>query len=87
MSPMIDLLRLSRALHLTAEPLDTNGWMVSGGARSHLVRDGVCDCADAVYGRGECKHLLAIRLAVLDADVRGALQMMIPATGTRAVHR
>ncbi len=76
---MVESGRLSRALHLCAEPLDGGGWLVSGGSASHVVAaDGSCDCADyAIRGR-RCKHALAVALAQLDGDLLDTLRALIP---------
>lgn len=75
--PMVDAGRLSRALHLSAEPLDEGAWLVSGGAAYHVVAaDTSCDCVDYATRRTRCKHVLAVALARLDRDLLAGLRAL-----------
>lgn len=74
----IDPRRLSRALHLDAEPLDADHWRVTGGAAPHIVtRGGQCDCPDFGYRRTLCKHRLAVRLRRGDLAVLRSLREIV----------
>ena len=79
----IDPGRLARSLYLDVRPLhDGDVYEVSGGASPHVVRstaDGlVCDCADARFYRGECKHALAVTLwRGLDSRMLQALAVAV----------
>jgi len=71
--PGVEPYRLRRALDLRVERRGTR-FQVSGGLEPHLVTlrpQPTCDCAD--FGKGStCKHLLAVRLKVGDADLARA---------------
>ena len=70
----IDPGRVRRALHLDVQPTE-DGWLVTGGSAPHVVRGRVCDCADARFHRGPCKHRVATYLHLqLDPRVRDALR-------------
>ena len=73
----LDPARVARALTLDVETID-DGYRVTGGSEPHVVRLSgqrwLCDCADALYNAGVCKHRLAVHLArQLDHRVREAL--------------
>lgn len=73
--------RLARAVHLTVEEIGAGLWGVEGGAERHVVArtpQGAlrCYCRDVRAG-GRCKHLLAVALAGLDADVRAGLRVLV----------
>jgi hypothetical protein len=78
---MPDLDRLVRAVHLDAERLANGAWCVSGGEREHVVSADakLCDCADFTIRAVECKHMLAVRLRLGDADVIRTLRLVVPA--------
>lgn len=77
-----DLRRLGRAIHLDVTGMGPGLYRVSGGAEPHTVQKQPegwsCDCADAAYGCGWCKHVLAVGLANGDRKVRRALRLLIP---------
>jgi hypothetical protein len=70
----VDPARVARALHLDVEPLGPGAYRVSGGREPHVVRGTDCDCADARFHRGPCKHRIAIHVATLHPAVRSALR-------------
>jgi hypothetical protein len=70
----LDPARVVRALALDVQPLGAGAWRVSGGSEPHVVRGSRCTCADALYRRSVCKHVLAIHLHRLDGRVRDALR-------------
>ncbi len=79
---MIERGRLSRAIHLSATPIEVDPYLVSGGSQGHTVevRDGecFCDCFDArLHGDG-CKHSLLVRLLGGDEEVVKALREIVP---------
>ena len=74
----LDPARLRRALSLNVEELDGSAFVVTGGSEPHTVRHTPtgwsCDCADARFHKGPCKHRLAAYLTRrLDTRVRQAL--------------
>lgn len=77
----IDLLKLMRAVHLTAEPtgLGHTFW-VSGGERRHFVDycTETCDCEDHQRHGGLCKHLLCAALHMGEALILQRLRFLIP---------
>lgn len=77
----IDLLRLMRAVHLTAEPtgLGDTFW-VSGGERQHFVnyREESCDCEDFQCRGGLCKHLLCAGLHMGEPVILRRLRFIVP---------
>ena len=79
-APAIDPGRLRRAVHLDAERQPDGSWRVSGGKGAHIVAadGGGCDCTDYGVRQALCKHRLAVHLAALDADVLGALRLVVP---------
>jgi len=79
-APAVDPARLARAVHLRAEPLGQGLWRVTGGDAPHLVdiETGSCDCVDYRLLGTRCKHVLAVRLAVLEPETRGALRDVVP---------
>jgi helicase len=72
-SGTVDPYRLRRALELHVERMENENWLVTGGLEPHRVwsQSGVltCDCVDHANGH-ICKHLLAVRLANGDAELR-----------------
>lgn len=75
----VDSLRLARAVHLEAEPLDRNSWLVTGGRRAHVISAQlrVCDCVDQAVRHSECKHVLRVRLALGDSELVRALCTLV----------
>lgn len=86
----IDLLKLMRAVHLTAEPtgLGDTFW-VSGGERRHFVhyREESCDCADFQLHGGLCKHLLCAGLYMGEGTILRRLRYIVPNPDKRAYRR
>jgi hypothetical protein len=81
----VDLLRLARAVHLDAEPVDGGAWRVAGGATSHTVTpDGGCDCTDYGVRAVACKHVLAVRLRSGERETLDALRALVPLPPRRA---
>ena len=82
----IDSRRLARSLSLGVRRLsDGDGYEVSGGREPHVVRlledSWTCDCRDALYRAGSCKHLLATYLhRQLDARMLEALRQAVGET-------
>ena len=81
---MIDPGRVRRARSLDVTELTDSEYVVSGGREPHTVaRDGdsgTCDCADAHYRRGPCKHTVAVHLhRRLDRRVIDALSVAVGA--------
>ena len=73
---MLDPARVQRALALDVEPI-VDGYLVTGGAEPHVVRGRECDCLDARFHRGPCKHRVATYLhRQLDERVRDALRSL-----------
>ena len=79
----LDVGRVRRSRALDVEPLADGVFRVSGGREPHTVNRLAsekigCDCADARYHTGPCKHAVAVHLhrrvdgRVLDA-LRSAL--------------
>lgn len=66
-------------MHLEAARTPDGPWLVTGGAADHLVTaDGTsCDCTDYAMRGGPCKHMLAVRLRLGDAETLGALRSVI----------
>jgi hypothetical protein len=79
MTAPVDSFRLRRALALTAVRLESNEWIVSGGAAAHRcdARGTVCDCSDFRARAIRCKHLLAVALREGAPDVLAALAAMV----------
>ena len=79
-TPTVDPGRLRRAVHLDAERQPDGSWRVSGGKGAHIVNADArtCNCADFEVRGGLCKHILAVRLMVLAADLRLALCAIVP---------
>jgi hypothetical protein len=76
--------RLAKAVHLDATAQPGEGWLVSGGAQPHRVREaGQCDCLDASLRKVACKHVLAVRLAAGDVATLRALRALVPAPPRR----
>ena len=78
----IDPQRLTRALSLTVDPIETGAFVVAGGSEPHAVRpDGngwTCDCVDSRFYDGVCKHRLAAYVhRRLDRRVREALRVAV----------
>lgn len=78
----IDAARLVRAVNLDADPLDGRRYMITGGARTHLVDlDGEhepdCDCLDFVVRRATCKHIARALLAEGDPRIVAALRLVV----------
>jgi len=79
-TPTVDPGRTRRALSLQVEELEDGAFLVSGGAQPHVVQGRRCDCTDAVYFGGPCKHRMAVYLhRQLDARVRAALLQAVGA--------
>ena len=81
----LDPARLRRALSLNVEELDGSAFVVTGGSQPHKVHHTPngwrCDCADARYHGGACKHRLAVYLARrLDKRVRDGLSVVVEAS-------
>ena len=71
--------RLVRAVHLEVGEIGGGQWTVTGGRQTHLVTTEACDCIDSeMHPNVECKHRLAVRLAVLPAEIREALRALVP---------
>ena len=75
--------RLARAVFLDADPLEGRRYMISGGARAHLVDlDGEhgadCDCPDHAIRRVLCKHLGRALLAEGDPGTIVSLRGIVP---------
>ena len=78
----VDPSRTVRALSLDVQPLGDGAYIVSGGAEPHQVTTSEepwrCDCMDAQYGRGACKHAVAVYFARrLAPAVRDALRAAV----------
>jgi hypothetical protein len=81
MDHQINVFRLCRAVHLTVEPLgQAHRYHVSGGTQRHLVdlQESSCDCADHVYRRILCAHLLAAGLREGMPELLKALRVVVP---------
>jgi len=78
----VDPGRLQRAIHLQVGRQPDGSWLVTGGTAPHRVAaiDGglVCDCADAGYRPGPCKHRLRVQLGRLGAPMLAALRTLVP---------
>lgn len=76
---ILDPARVRRALDLDVQTLAPGAYRVTGGAAPHFVRGRQCDCADARFYRGPCKHRMAAYLHDrLDVRVRDALRSLTP---------
>lgn len=79
--PMIDTVRLARAVHLEVQPVGPGRYLVRGGADDHVVEvDGgrvMCHCPDAERMGDGCKHSLALRLRAGDGEVVDALRELV----------
>ncbi len=77
---MIDPVRVARAIHLTVDPAGHDRFEVTGGSRMHVVQltadDLLCDCEDV--RATVCKHRLAVRLWLGDAEVLRVLRTLVP---------
>ena len=78
----LDPQRLARALTLTVDPIENDTYVVTGGSEPHGVRpvgDGwECDCEDAKYNDGPCKHRMAVYLSRrLDSRILTALALAV----------
>lgn len=74
-APTVDPARVRRALALDVQELEDGSYLVTGGSEPHVVRGRQCDCPDARFHRGPCKHRAAVYLArQLDERVREALR-------------
>jgi hypothetical protein len=75
--------RVARAVHLQVSESGPRKYTVSGGAQPHVVQAGGdgglrCDCTDhAMRPAVGCKHILAVRLRLADADVLAALRVVV----------
>ena len=77
--------RTRKALRLNVEPLTDGEYVVSGGREPHTVTTSEvpwsCDCADARYHSGPCKHTTAVYFVrQLDHRVRDALRSAVRAS-------
>jgi hypothetical protein len=80
----VDPARVRRALSLNVTELADSEYLVTGGAAEHVVRASRrpwrCDCLDATYGSGACKHAVAVYLErQLAPAVRKALRSVVEA--------
>jgi helicase len=79
----MDPYRLRRAMELTVTTLNHTEWQVTGGLEPHRVRnngsDLNCDCQDFTKGN-TCKHILAIKHNLGDAQVSQAIERIGQAT-------
>ena len=83
MRTTVDPARTRRALALQVEELEDGAYRVTGGSEPHVVRGRTCDCPDAIYFAGPCKHRTAVYLhRQLDRRVRVA--RLLPPVGDRA---
>ena len=77
---MIDPVRVARAVHLDVEPAGHDRFEVVGGARMHVVQltadELLCDCEDV--RATVCKHRIAVRLWLGDAEVLRVLRLLVP---------
>jgi hypothetical protein len=82
----VDLARLQRAIHLDVKRLSDGRFLVAGTERRvvDLAAAFPCECPDARIQGGPCKHELAVRLQVGDADVLAALRSIVPRDGRDA---
>lgn len=74
---MIDPARVARAVCLEVELIGDGRFLVTGGAGPHVTDGATCDCADHQLRGNVCKHLLAVRLAVLEPDLRAAIRALV----------
>lgn len=85
------LARLARAVHLDCERIGNGAWQVTGGANAHVVGEDAssCDCFDHAQRSATCKHMLAVRLRLGDADTLAALRLLVapPARSTTLRHK
>ncbi len=81
--PTIDPGRLQRAVWLDVQRVKPDTFRVSGGAADHIVAvvngEVRCDCYDAQYRGGGCKHSLIVRLIAGDQSVVKALRQLVAA--------
>jgi hypothetical protein len=78
--PEISPRRLARALALEAESLGDGRYLVTGGQSPHVAAlepEPDCGCRDFLARKRICKHLLAVRLAVLEPEMRAALRGLL----------
>jgi helicase len=79
----MDPYRLRRAVELTVTTLNPAEWQVTGGLEPHRVRNSssglTCDCQDFTKGN-TCKHILAIKHNLGDAQVSQAIERIGQAT-------
>ncbi|MDD1669492.1 MAG: hypothetical protein LUO97_06785 [Methanomicrobiales archaeon] len=40
-------------------------FVVVGSSEEHVVEEEFCSCSDALFRRGECSHVIAVRIAAL----------------------
>ena len=40
-------------------------FVVVGGSDEYVVEEEFCTCSDALFRRGECSHVIAVRIAAL----------------------
>jgi helicase len=68
---------------LTVTTLSQTEWQVTGGLEPHRVRNSgsglTCDCQDFTKGN-TCKHILAIKRTLGDAQVSHAIERIGQAT-------
>ena len=78
----VDPGRLQRAIHLHVGRQEDGSWLVTGGTAPHRVvaigGDLRCDCEDAGYRPGPCKHRLRVQLGRLGAPMLAALRTLVP---------
>ncbi len=78
----VDPYRLRRALELTVSGVDGGTYYVTGGTEPHTVQVGGgkmrCDCIDYIRrnGSSDCKHILAIRLARGDSNLKQMVEKL-----------
>jgi helicase len=79
----LDPYRLRRAMELTVTKLTPAEWQVTGGLEPHRVRNSdsglTCDCQDFTKGN-TCKHIIAIKRTLGDAQVSHAIERIGQAT-------
>ena len=83
----IDPGRLARAVWLDVKPEGFQRYVVTGGARGHVVEISGgwvrCDCPDSALRGDACKHALACRLHCGDPVVVAALRQLVPQPAQR----
>ena len=81
MSGRVDLLRLSRAVHLDVRPTGDGRYHVMGGETAHDVdlqaMPYQCNCVDH-RTHARCKHVLACQLRAGDPEIIRQLRRLIP---------